>query len=296
MSTWDQIQQAIGEARGEPFVADGRSSQGGGCINQAFSITGDDGSSYFVKLNQAGRLSMFEAEAQGLQAMHATRTVRVPEPLVTGAGQEHSFIVMEKLSLGGSGGGAAEKLGTQLAAMHRHGEPRFGFHCDNTIGSTHQPNDWASDWVDFWRDQRLGYQLDLAGRNGCGRGLLHQGERLLASFPTLFESYSPAVSLIHGDLWAGNWSTGGDGEPVIFDPATYYGDREAELAMTELFGGFGTGFYAAYNEAWPLDPGYEQRKTLYKLYHVLNHFNLFGGGYASQAESMMDRLLSELSG
>jgi fructosamine-3-kinase len=143
----------------------------------------------------------------------------------------------------------------------------------------------------FWRDQRLGYQLKLAARSG--RDLLKKGERILADLGAFFQNYRPVPSLLHGDLWGGNVSAV-ERQPVIFDPAVYYGDREADLAMTELFGGFSEQFYQAYRDTWPLDDGYPVRKTLYNLYHVLNHFNLFGGGYGSQAERMIDSLLSEL--
>jgi fructosamine-3-kinase len=143
----------------------------------------------------------------------------------------------------------------------------------------------------FWRDQRLGYQLKLAARSG--RDFLKKGERLLADLGAFFQNYRPAPSLLHGDLWSGNVGVARQ-QPVVFDPAVYYGDRETDVAMTELFGGFSGRFYQAYRETWPLDDGYPVRKTLYNLYHVLNHFNLFGGGYGSQAEHMMDSLLSEL--
>ena len=138
------------------------------------------------------------------------------------------------------------------------------------------------------------FQLDLAERRGAAARLLSQGERLLLDLPVLFDSYQPVASLLHGDLWSGNYAYLPSGEPTLFDPAVYYGDREADLAMTELFGGFGADFYAAYNNAWPLDSGYRTRKTLYNLYHILNHFNMFGGGYLGQAQRMMDSLLSEL--
>ncbi len=145
----------------------------------------------------------------------------------------------------------------------------------------------------FWREHRLGFQLELAVRHGAGSRIADAGSRLQEALPQLLEGHRPAASLLHGDLWSGNYSFTRAGEPVIFDPAVYYGDREADLAMTELFGGFSQRFYEAYREAWPLDAGYSVRKVLYNLYHVLNHFNLFGGGYLSQAQGMIDRLLSE---
>jgi protein-ribulosamine 3-kinase len=177
--------------------------------------------------------------------------------------------------------------------MHRATSGRFGWHRDNTIGATPQLNAWESDWIVFWQTYRLGYQLDLAARSGHGGQLQRRGGLLLERLPALFD-HAPVPSLLHGDLWGGNFSGDAEGNPVIFDPACYYGDREADLAMTELFGGFSGRFYSAYRAAWPLDPGYDTRKTLYNLYHILNHLNLFGGGYGSQAERMIDRLLAEL--
>ena len=179
--------------------------------------------------------------------------------------------------------------------MHRVCARAFGWDRDNTIGSTPQVNTADADWVSFLREQRLRYQLDLARANGADAGLLDGGERLLDALPRFFDSYYPHPSLLHGDLWGGNWSADAEGQPVIFDPAVYYGDREADLAMTELFGGFDDRFYHSYRQAWPLDAGYNSRKVLYNLYHVLNHYNLFGGGYARQAQGMIETLLAELS-
>jgi fructosamine-3-kinase len=147
--------------------------------------------------------------------------------------------------------------------------------------------------VNFWRRPRQGFQLELAARNGLGRDIQHLGERLMEAFPTLMD-HAPSPSLLHGDLWGGNLGHDDQGNPVIYDPATYYGDREAEIAMTELFGGFGAAFYDAYNAAWPLDAGYRTRRTFYNLYHILNHANMFGGGYVGQARRMMEQLLAAL--
>jgi fructosamine-3-kinase len=182
-------------------------------------------------------------------------------------------------------------LGRGLAALHANHAERFGWHRDNTIGSTPQPNAWSDSWLEFWRDRRLAQQLELAHRNGHA---LARGDALLAGLHQLLDGHEPRPSLLHGDLWGGNAGFTDGGEPVVYDPACYCGDREADLAMTELFGGFRPAFHAAYREAAPLAPGYPLRRDLYNLYHVLNHLNLFGGGYLRQAGSMIDRLLSEI--
>lgn len=287
---WTTIAAEISRAGGEPFTVRTQCSVGGGCINGTH-VVGDGGRRWFVKLNDADRLDMFAAEADGLNEIAASRTVRAPQPLCHGIAAGQAFLVLEWLDLAGTG--AQERLGRQLAAMHRVVREAYGWWRDNTIGATPQPNEETMDWMEFMCERRIGHQLDLAVQGG-NRQLRQRGEELLDRMPDLFRDYTPAASLLHGDLWSGNYAVTADGEPVIFDPAVYYGDREADLAMTELFGGFGAGFYAAYNEAWPLDPGYRVRKTLYNLYHVLNHYHMFGGGYGGQAERMIDQLLAEL--
>ena len=235
---------------------------------------------------------MFEAEAAALRALAAADTLRVPKALCTGSAEGIGYIVMEYIELGRGTPHGWHEAGEQLAALHRHTSEAFGWSRDNTIGSTRQINDQQADWGDFWRRQRLGFQLELAATNGHLGRLQQRGEQLLERFEKLID-HSPVPSLLHGDLWGGNMAFDSHGAPLIYDPASYYGDRETELAMTELFGGFSTEFYAGYRAAWPLDDGYHVRKTLYNLYHILNHLNLFGGGYAGQAERMIDQLLSE---
>lgn len=291
MSLWETIGADIAAATGQQAELSGQESTGGGCINQTMRVRYGAGS-YFIKLNTASRADMFAAEALGLRELQGSHTLRVPEPVCWGDDGESAYLVLEDLQLDSHGDLAA--LGEGLAAMHRVTRERFGWDTDNTIGSTLQINNCEHDWVDFWRTQRLQFQLELAAQNGHGGRLQSQGEKLLDAFPALFVGYSPPASLLHGDLWSGNYAFNRSGEPVIYDPAVYYGDREADLAMTELFGGFGGRFYAAYEDAWPVDAGYKTRKTLYNLYHILNHFNLFGGGYASQAQGMVDRLLAEI--
>jgi fructosamine-3-kinase len=284
------LAEAISSHDGRPFAAERADEVGGGCINRALVLSGG-GEKYFVKLNAGHLLDMFEAEAAGLNEILASRSLRAPQPVCTGRAGSESFLVLEHLALGGHGSEAA--LGRGLAALHRATHGKFGWWRDNTIGSTPQINTQEADWVTFYREHRLRYQMELAADNG-ERRLLREGEALLVALPGFFAGYTPLPSLLHGDLWGGNRGALPDGTPVIFDPAVYYGDREADLAMTELFGGFGSGFYAAYNEAWPLDAGYPTRRTLYNLYHVLNHSNLFGGGYAGQAQHMIQSLLAEV--
>lgn len=292
MTQWQIIAQHIAESTGKPFNPLEPREVGGGCINTGVRLT-DGERSYFVKLNDSELLEMFEAEADGLRELARTRTIRVPDPLCCGLSGSQAYLVMEYIDMGHGGRSGSELAGRQLAEMHRTSHPRFGWFRDNTIGSTPQLNQGSDDWIDFWRERRLGYQLRLAERNGYGGTLQRKGERLMDHFQVLID-HQPPPSLLHGDLWGGNLAYAGDGNPVIFDPAVYYGDREADLAMTELFGGFGNRFYDAYREAWPLEPGYSTRKVLYNLYHILNHLNLFGGGYLSQASSMIDRLLAEV--
>ncbi|HEX5463147.1 MAG TPA: fructosamine kinase family protein [Burkholderiales bacterium] len=291
MNDWAGIARDITAARGRPFAIRDCQPLSGGCINRAWRVGGDD-AVYFVKLNAADRLTMFEAEAAGLDEIARSRTVRVPRPVTSGADENASWLVLEYIEL--ASGGDMARLGEQLAKMHRVNAAQFGWRRDNTIGATPHINTPNGDWLTFWRERRLGYQLALAARNGHGGALQRDGEQLIAALPTLLGAHHPQPALLHGDLWGGNAGFDAAGMPVIFDPAVYYGDRETDIAMTELFGSFSAAFYAAYRSVFPLDPGYETRKLLYNLYHVLNHANLFGGGYPRQAEHMIGRLLAEL--
>lgn len=290
---WPAIDTHISRATGTTFKSAAHIPLGGGCINSAFHISGG-GQDYFVKINSAKDHAMFAAEAAGLQEILGSGAIRVPAPICHGTSAHASYLVLEFLDLRTCSGTSCEQLARQLAGMHAHTAKQFGWRINNTIGATPQRNTQHHDWVTFWREERLGFQLELASRNGIDGGLQKKGARLLPLIDQFFSGYTPRPSLLHGDLWNGNCGALSHGEPVLFDPAVYYGDREADLAMSELFGGFPARFHAAYREACPLDPGYEVRKTLYNLYHILNHANLFGGSYAAQAGHMMDRLLSEV--
>jgi fructosamine-3-kinase len=266
----------------------------GGCINQAWKITDSAGNNWFIKENSPTLLYMFEAEAAGLEAIYQSQVIRIPKPVCSGKTNKFSYLVLEYIPMSGS---INQKItGEQLAEMHHitHPDNQYGWYLDNTIGSTQQINTPSNDWVTFWQQQRLGFQLNLAHQKGYSSKDYEAGLKLLESLPCFFTHYQPLASLLHGDLWGGNCASDTNNMPVIFDPACYYGDRETDIAMTELFGGFNQEFYAAYHTANPLDSGYKTRKTLYNLYHILNHYNLFGGGYASQAGSMTQQLLSEV--
>ena len=288
---WSAVAAAIASVTGTPFTVERCTGIGGGCINSAYRIEGG-GIVYLVKANSPDKADMFAAEAAALEEIANTATVRVPRPICHGANQDASWLVLEYITLVPRGDFSA--LGQRLAAMHRVIGPRYGWWRDNTIGATPQINPPTADWVAFWREHRLGFQLRLAASNGYGGRLQRGGEKLIAKVPAFFASHHPSPSLLHGDLWSGNIAFDQAGQPVIFDPATYYGDREADLAMTALFGGFPEDFYAAYREAFAPDAAYATRKDLYNLYHVLNHLNLFGGGYLAQAERLIARLLAEI--
>ena len=246
----------------------------------------------FVKSAPADRDWVFEAEAEGLAALAAASAIRVPAVLAVGTAGPSAFLVLEWLDLRSATASSEAALGTELARQHRTAAARHGWHRDNTIGLAPQRNDPHPDWATFYADQRLRVQLELAEANGHGGRWLERGRRLVESVPALLAGHHPMPSLLHGDLWAGNHAADAAGRPVVFDPSVHYGDRETDLAMTRLFGGYGREFHAAYDAAWPPDPGAEERAPLYDLYHVLNHLNLFGGGYLRQAEALIEQLLA----
>jgi fructosamine-3-kinase len=297
---WREIGNQITQATDRQFDLVDRRSIEGGCINQVYLISNDRLSQprhssqdrYLLKLNQASLVEMFVAEARGLSEMAATETIRVPIPICWGISGDRSYLAIEYLDLTTRANPQNwMQMGQNLAVMHRYpisSSSQFGWHIDNTIGTTPQLNTWETDWATFFANHRISYQLQLARRKG---GHFPQAAELQALVPQLLANYHPQPSLVHGDLWSGNASFTTDATPVIFDPATYWGDREVDIAMTELFGGFPSAFYQGYNEIYPLDPGYSQRKSLYNLYHILNHFNLFGGSYQNQANITIDALL-----
>ncbi|MBA3032815.1 MAG: fructosamine kinase family protein [Gammaproteobacteria bacterium] len=299
----EAIAAAIEATTGRPFLLKSAQPVAGGCIHDAWLLH-DGQRRFFVKTDTAAAAASFEAEADGLKALQTTGTVRVPIVGAGGTAGQQAFLILEYLELRSLDHTGGATLGEALARLHHesvaNSDATYGWPRDNFIGGTPQSNQSHRTWAGFYATERLQPQLALASRNGMERTLRDQGERLAERLASFFLDYRPAPSLLHGDLWSGNAAQLAAGEeagtPVIFDPAVYRGDREADIAMAELFGGFPESFYAAYRAAWPLDPGFETRKTLYNLYHVLNHFNLFGAGYLGQAQRMIARLNAELRG
>lgn len=266
---------------------------GGGSIHRAWHI--DDGvRHYFVKTGTTAVAPMLAAESRGLQALAGVGVLRTPTFIALGEDGGVAFLILEYLRLGALGQPSGARLGTALAHLHRTTGSAFGWSEDNFIGATPQDNSMHPSWPYFFGERRLRPQVQLAMRRGMDQALAAKACALIERLGGLFVDYQPAPSLLHGDLWSGNVAQCSDGTPVIFDPACYWGDRETDLAMAELFGGFPTSFFTAYRQEWPLDRGYETRKPIYNLYHILNHFNLFGNAYLGQAQRMIDRLLAEL--
>lgn len=294
MDLWEPIADAITRATGEPFSVAVERPVSGGDINRAYRVQDRSERSYFVKINLADQVEMFVAESEGLRELAQAAAIRVPAPVCVGTVQGYAYLVIEFLHLGAASEQRMATLGSSLANMHRITRESFGWHMDNTLGTTPQPNPPVTDWGEFWRQHRLKHQLEIAIRNGLPAGLIAKGERLASDLDRLFEGYDPVPSLLHGDLWHGNKGFLSTGEPVLFDPAVYYGDREADLAMTELFGLFPPAFYDAYGAEWPLEEGYSARRALYQSYQLLNHANLFGGDFVRRSEHAIDAALSEL--
>lgn len=259
---------------------------GGGCINHSVWVTTTAGD-FFVKVNDARRYpQMFEAEAKGLQLLAAANTIKIPEVIACGKTSGESFIVLEYIQPGARSHKFWENFGESLANLHRITAPRFGLDHDNYIGSLPQSNTQHVNWVSFFIHERLQKQVALATDSQLLTSMhLKQFERLYTLLPALFPKESPA--LLHGDLWSGNFITATNGEACLVDPAVYYGSREMELAFTQLFGGFHQRFYAAYQAAFPLHPGFSQRVDLYNLYPLLVHLNLFGRSYLGQIQAVV---------
>ena len=291
---WLDLARDISVATGCSLAPDPCDAVSGGSVSACLRWASDEGP-MFVKVAGADRDWAFEAEAEGLRSLASASAIRVPRVLGAGVSSNRSWLALEWIDLVSPTHRSEARLGELLAGQHRMTSETFGWHRTNTLGLTEQRNEPDADWARFYAARRLGFQLDILEAGGRHGRLIECGRRLCECVPALLGGHSPVPSLLHGDLWAGNHAEDSTGNPVTFDPAAYFGDREADIAMTRLFGGYGRAFYSAYEAAWPLDPDAAGRVPLYNLYHVLNHLNLFGGGYRGQAEEMTDRLLAEVA-
>lgn len=271
----------------------------GGAIHQAWHVQSRCGQHFFIKTNQSKKYHTFQAEAHGLttltQHLDQENPLRIPKVFTHGKDTQYSWLILEYIPFSQNTPTSQAALGKGLAILHQHHNQQFGLDTNNVIGESVQCNVWADDWQSFWAKHRLGYQFKLAAQHGFYNSIQDEAEQLLDVLPQRLDNHHPAPSLLHGDLWNGNAACDTQGNPIMFDPAVYYGDRECDVAMTELFGGFSADFYAAYNDVYPLDDGYQQRKSLYNLYHILNHANLFAGGYIVQSKHMMQQLIRQVT-
>lgn len=285
------LERLVAGETGKPATVVSSSPVGGGCIHDARILELSDGRHFFLKSNSSAPEGMFEAEAAGLAALAAAGEIRVPRNPLAGRAGNLRFLLMEVIPTGSPGRGFFADFGRRFARLHRNAQTsRAGFDGDNYLGATPQPNGWMEDWVEFWHTRRLGHQLDLARQRGLSDPELDRlGDRLLSRLGEWIELPEEPFCLLHGDLWSGNYLVDDHGEPVLIDPAVYYGHREADLAMTHLFGGFSPDFYRAYEDEWPLPPGSAERLEIYKLYHLLNHLNLFGRGYRAGCLEILRR-------
>ncbi len=285
---WKIIEKAIVEATNKPFIIKEKQRVTGGDINTAFLLSDQD-SSYFIKLNEKQHSALFEAESYSLNQISQQTDLRCPEVICSGQTMDKSFLVLEALSFITPNDDDWKSLGKAIAKMHKdtqHGQ--YGWQDDNYIGLNLQANKWSSNWSTFFAEQRIGWQLQLLNEKSISLGNI---EHITTVCHDALLHHHVTPCLVHGDLWQGNVGFTTDG-PCVFDPACYYGDREADIAMTELFGHFPAPFYQGYQEDYPLPKHYEERKQVYNLYHMLNHANLFGGVYIEQSKAILQRLLS----
>jgi len=285
------------EALGGPSRIQSVTPISGGCINHGARLDVGGPASFFLKWNPSAPPAMFEAEADGLNALKARGALRVPQPVARGGGAGvPSWFLMEYVPRGRAASGFEQRLGRGLAQLHQpFDDDAFGWHEDNWIGSLPQANPSDSSWACFWRDRRIVPQLERARKGGYLRGPNGRVlDNLVDAIPVaLSDMAGTRPVLLHGDLWSGNVYPDDEGEPVIIDPATYHGHGEVDLAMTELFGGFGESFYAAYDEVVGIPEAYRvYRRDLYQLYYLLVHVNLFGASYEDGSVRAARRVLA----
>jgi len=286
----DAIREKLNEA-GVRSEVTGKQTIGGGSINEAMRLmTTND--SFFVKAHRNPPPDFFEAEAVGLKMLSEVGTLRIPEVVASGGvpGEKTRFLILEWIEPGRASGEATEALGRGLAAMHQQRHSQYGLGMDNYIGSLPQPNGWYDSWTEFYAEKRIRAQRDIAKERGYLNHQRAKGlERLIGQMDNFIDAGNVHPAPLHGDLWGGNWMASAEGDAVLIDPAAFYGDREIDIAMSRLFGGFPRRFYEAYNEVFPLMDGYEDRLALYQLYFLLVHLNLFGESYGRQVDGILRR-------
>ncbi len=286
---WQAISSQLSETLMFSFDIAEKTRLNGGEINDCYMIS-DGEQRYFVKTNKRDCLSKFQIEAESIRVMRESNSVFVPELILTGKTKDSAFIVLNYLPTKPLDDGKnSYKFGQQLAKLHAWGEQKeYGFDQDNYIGTTLQPNKWERKWARFFAEQRIGWQLQLMREKGVNLVNVDDFTQIISN---RLSGHQPKPALLHGDLWHGNVANSVFG-PICYDPACYWGDRECDIAMTELFDGFQPEFYQGYESVLPLDINYEQRKDIYNLYHLLNHYNQFGGHYLEESEQMIKQILS----
>ncbi|CAM2872127.1 fructosamine kinase family protein [Vibrio neptunius] len=286
---WHAIAEQLSEALMFSFDIVEKNRLTGGDISDCYMIS-DGEQRYFVKVNLRGFYSQFEIEAENIRILRESSTIFVPEHIHTGKSKEHAFLILNYLPTKPLDDSRdSYKFGQQLAMLHQWGEQKeYGFDQDNFIGSTIQPNKWGRKWGRFFAEQRIGWQLQLMKEKGITLVDINDFSHLVKD---RLGNHNPRPSLLHGDLWHGNVAKSVFG-PICYDPACYWGDRECDIAMTELFGGFQPEFYQGYESIFPLDLAYSERKDIYNLYHLLNHYNQFGGHYLDQCERLINKILT----
>jgi len=289
MLDWTNIIKQLNQVTGKAESIDSSRTISGGSINSAYYVLMDSGHEYFLKTNSMKFEDMFAAEYEALHEFQIVESLIIPQPYCYGNSKSECFIIMEYIPLNSCGD--SFQFGKNLAKMHAIEAKQYGWSRNNTIGSTPQSNTQHHNWVEFWRQERLIPQFEMLYLQGYKGQIKVYADQLLEQLDSFFENHNPAPSLLHGDLWSGNYAFDQNGQGVLFDPALYYGDREADLAMTELFGGFSADFYSGYQEEFPLADGYKKRKSMYNLYHILNHANLFGSSYLKQADQLLRHLI-----
>ncbi len=290
----ESVQRWLFDKLNRKILPDTACPVSGGCINEAFLVQDDQGNNIFLKSNEPFQITLFETEIKSLKLLRDAKAIRVPEPFCSGIVEGRAMLAIEGLTLVINTDAADQKkLGRKIAGLHSHQSPdgRFGADFNNYIGATPQFNSWKELWTEFFITQRLDYQFDLAERKGL---TFRRRKKFTEAASRFLDGCEVSASTLHGDLWGGNVSFDQHGAPVTYDPAAYFGDRETDIAFTRMFGGFAPGFYSSYREVFPEPEDIEIRHRIYNLYHLLNHFNLFGGDYGAQARSLIREVVKEI--